>query len=229
MRFVGHDRPLNAVIVALGVVLVLQAVLGMVYGKEPSAAAPFAGKSGDRPDGRRHPDPVAVRALRLRRGGAAGRGAGPALLQDPARPAVAGLRLRARGLPAARGQPTRGRISGLPMYGDPVGLATSGTLARTVRDAAASSTCSRGAGRETPAGRRRRQSRSWPRATASPGGCGSRASSSRSSPTWRSTRRCVAVWEAASTLLDSLGHEVEDIEVPMPPRPCPSSRPAGRC
>ena len=34
-------------------------------------------------------------------------------------------------------KPTRGRISGAPMYGDPVGLATNGPLARTVRDAAA--------------------------------------------------------------------------------------------
>ena len=32
---------------------------------------------------------------------------------------------------------TRGRISGAPMYGDPVGLAATGSLARTVRDAAA--------------------------------------------------------------------------------------------
>src|SRR5919107_3689072 len=34
-------------------------------------------------------------------------------------------------------KPSRGRISGAPMYGDPVGLGTSGPLARTVRDAAA--------------------------------------------------------------------------------------------
>ena len=34
-------------------------------------------------------------------------------------------------------KPTRGRISGFPMYGDPVGLATAGPIARTVRDAAA--------------------------------------------------------------------------------------------
>ncbi|HQR28422.1 MAG TPA: amidase, partial [Nocardioides sp.] len=33
-------------------------------------------------------------------------------------------------------KPTRGRISSAPMYGDPVGLATSGPIARTVRDAA---------------------------------------------------------------------------------------------
>ncbi|WP_184847094.1 branched-chain amino acid ABC transporter permease [Allocatelliglobosispora scoriae] len=34
MRFVAHTAPLNAVIVALGLVLLLQAVLGMVYGNE---------------------------------------------------------------------------------------------------------------------------------------------------------------------------------------------------
>src|SRR6478735_3126325 len=34
-------------------------------------------------------------------------------------------------------KPTRGRISGHPMYGDPVGLATAGSIARTVADAAA--------------------------------------------------------------------------------------------
>jgi amidase len=34
-------------------------------------------------------------------------------------------------------KPTRGRISGAPMYGDPIGLATNGPIARTVRDAAA--------------------------------------------------------------------------------------------
>src|SRR6185312_5903891 len=34
-------------------------------------------------------------------------------------------------------KPSRGRVSGGPMYGDVTGLATAGTLARTVRDAAA--------------------------------------------------------------------------------------------
>lgn len=43
MRFVGHASPLNAVIVALGLVLVIQAVLGMVYGNEyRPAEAPFS-------------------------------------------------------------------------------------------------------------------------------------------------------------------------------------------
>jgi branched-chain amino acid transport system permease protein len=43
MRFVGHDSPLNAVIVALGLVLVIQAGLGMVYGNEfLPAPVPFS-------------------------------------------------------------------------------------------------------------------------------------------------------------------------------------------
>ncbi|MEV1287617.1 branched-chain amino acid ABC transporter permease [Micromonospora sp. NPDC049679] len=43
MRFVDHGSPLNAVIVALGLVLVLQAGLGMAYGNEfRPAPAPFS-------------------------------------------------------------------------------------------------------------------------------------------------------------------------------------------
>lgn len=43
MRFVGHASPLNAVIVALGLVLIIQAVLGMLYGNEyRPAEAPFS-------------------------------------------------------------------------------------------------------------------------------------------------------------------------------------------
>ncbi|MEW2383535.1 branched-chain amino acid ABC transporter permease [Micromonospora sp. NPDC047707] len=43
MRFVDHRSPLNPVIVALGLVLLIQAVLGMVYGNEfRPAAAPFS-------------------------------------------------------------------------------------------------------------------------------------------------------------------------------------------
>jgi branched-chain amino acid transport system permease protein len=43
MRFVDHSSPLNGVVVALGLVLVIQAVLGMIYGNEfRPAAAPFS-------------------------------------------------------------------------------------------------------------------------------------------------------------------------------------------
>jgi branched-chain amino acid transport system permease protein len=40
MRFVSHSAPLNEVIVALGLVLLIQAVLGMVYGNEFLPADP---------------------------------------------------------------------------------------------------------------------------------------------------------------------------------------------
>jgi branched-chain amino acid transport system permease protein len=43
MRFVDRSSPLNGVVVALGLVLVIQAVLGMIYGNEyRPAAAPFS-------------------------------------------------------------------------------------------------------------------------------------------------------------------------------------------
>jgi branched-chain amino acid transport system permease protein len=43
MRFVDHRSPLNPVIVALGLVLLIQAVLGMIYGNEfRPAEAPFS-------------------------------------------------------------------------------------------------------------------------------------------------------------------------------------------
>ncbi len=43
MRFVDHSSPLNGVVVALGLVLVIQAVLGMIYGNEyRPAATPFS-------------------------------------------------------------------------------------------------------------------------------------------------------------------------------------------
>jgi branched-chain amino acid transport system permease protein len=40
MRFVDHSSPLNGVVVALGLVLVIQAVLGMIYGNEFRPAQP---------------------------------------------------------------------------------------------------------------------------------------------------------------------------------------------
>lgn len=43
MRFVDHSSPLNGVVVALGLLLVIQAVLGMIYGNEfRPAQAPFS-------------------------------------------------------------------------------------------------------------------------------------------------------------------------------------------
>ena len=46
MRFVGHSSPLNAVIVALGLVLLIQAVLGMLYGNGFRPAPPPLSRDG---------------------------------------------------------------------------------------------------------------------------------------------------------------------------------------
>jgi len=119
-------------------------------------------------------------------------------------------------------KPTRGRISGHPMYGEVTGLATSGTLARTVRDAAALLDVLAGRRVGDPA---------WAPPPAEP----FLASCGRDPGPLRIARfvepvitdaevdpTCVAAWESASTLLTSLGHEVEDIAVPMPREAVPT-------
>jgi len=119
-------------------------------------------------------------------------------------------------------KPTRGRISGYPMYGEVTGLATAGTLARTVRDAAALLDVLAGRRVGDPA---------WAPPPAEP----FLASCDREPGHLRIARfvepvitdaavdpECVAAWETASTLLASLGHEVEDIPVPMPREAVPT-------
>jgi amidase len=113
-------------------------------------------------------------------------------------------------------KPTRGRISGAPMYGDPVGLATNGSLARTVRDAAALLDVMAGRAVGDPF---------WAPADAS----SFLAACDRAPGRLRIARfsdpviaeaaidaECLTAWDSTSTLLESLGHEVVDIEVPMP-------------
>jgi amidase len=113
-------------------------------------------------------------------------------------------------------KPTRGRISGAPMYGDPVGLATAGSVARTVHDAAALL--------DVLAGRRVGDP-SW----APPSDGSFLAACDRDPGQLRIARfvepviadavvhpEVVAAWEDASRLLESLGHEVVDIPVPLP-------------
>ena len=118
-------------------------------------------------------------------------------------------------------KPTRGRISGAPMYGDPVGLATNGSLARTVRDAAALLDVMAGRAVGDPF---------W-----APSGKESfLAACDREPGRLRVARfsepviadatidpECLAAWEDASRLLESLGHEVVDIEVPLPRKAVP--------
>ncbi|MCW2773257.1 MAG: Amidase [Nocardioides sp.] len=113
-------------------------------------------------------------------------------------------------------KPTRGRISGHPTYGDPVGLATAGSIARTVRDAAAML--------DVLAGRRVGDP-SW----APPPSESFLSSCDRDPGRLRIARfiepvitdtaidpACVQAWEDASRLLESLGHEVVDVPVPLP-------------
>jgi amidase len=119
-------------------------------------------------------------------------------------------------------KPTRGRISGFPMYGEVTGLATAGTLARSVRDAAGML--------DVLAGRRVGDP-SW----APPPETSFITSCEREPGRLRIARflepviadadvdpECVAAYEAASALLDSLGHEVADIAVPMPREAVPT-------
>ena len=113
-------------------------------------------------------------------------------------------------------KPTRGRISGAPMYGDPVGLATSGPLARTVRDAAALLDVLAGRAVGDPF---------WAPAGTEP----FLAACDREPGPLRIARfaepviahapvhpEVLSAWEDASLLLESLGHEVVDVPVPLP-------------
>lgn len=114
-------------------------------------------------------------------------------------------------------KPSRGRVSGAPMYGDVTGLACIGPLARSVADAAAFLDVMAGRAVGDP---------SW-----APEPAVSFLDAARTPLTKRLRiarlvtpviaeadvhPEVVAAWEGASRLLESLGHEIIDIEPPMP-------------
>jgi amidase len=112
-------------------------------------------------------------------------------------------------------KPTRGRISGAPMYGEVTGLATAGPLARTVRDAAALLDVMAGRAVGDPF---------WAPEEARPflEACDREPGRLRiarfATPVIAETEvdpECLRAWEDASALLTSLGHEVVDIEPPL--------------
>lgn len=118
-------------------------------------------------------------------------------------------------------KPSRGRISGAPMHGDPVGLSTQGTLARTVRDAAALLDVLAGPAVGDPF---------W----AAPPPRTFLTACDRDPGRLRVARfvepaiaevdvdpACRAAWDDASTLLESLGHEVVDVANPVDPAAVP--------
>ena len=115
-------------------------------------------------------------------------------------------------------KPSRGRISGGPVYGDPVGLGTSGPLARTVRDAAALLDVMAGPAVGDPY---------W--APPLPAGERYLGWCDRAPRPLRIARfaapivsdavvheECLQAYEIATGLLVGLGHEVEEVEVPVP-------------
>jgi amidase len=118
-------------------------------------------------------------------------------------------------------KPTRGRISGFPMYGDPVGLGTSGSIARTVADAAALL--------DVLAGRRAGDP-TW-----APAPAGTFLEATRREPGRLRIARfhepvigeaevhpeVRKAYDEASGLLASLGHGIEDVQVPIPPDAVP--------
>lgn len=114
-------------------------------------------------------------------------------------------------------KPTRGRISGSPMHGEITGLATNGALARTVRDAAAYLDVMAGRAVGDPF---------WAPPQSQPflAACDNHPGRLRvarfATPVIAETEvdaECLVAYHDASLLLESLGHEVVDIDAPMPP------------
>lgn len=119
-------------------------------------------------------------------------------------------------------KPSRGRISGAPMYGDVTGLATAGSIARTVRDAAALLDMMAGRVVGDPF---------WAPEEAQPflKACDreqTRLKVARlATPVIAEAEvapECRRAWEDASRLLADLGHEVVDIDPPMPAAAVPT-------
>ncbi|MFY0405650.1 amidase [Solicola sp. PLA-1-18] len=121
-------------------------------------------------------------------------------------------------------KPSRGRISRAPVYGDVTGLSTSGSLARTVRDAAVllDVMAARVPGEAL-------------RAAPTPDGASWRAWCDRDPGRLRIARfvapviadvevdaQVVAAWEEASRLLEGLGHELVDVDPPLAPTTVPA-------
>lgn len=113
-------------------------------------------------------------------------------------------------------KPSRGRISGAPVYGDPVGLATNGPLTRTVRDAAAFLDVMAGRAVGDPFWAPEEDQPFLDACNRPPG----RLKIARfSEPVIADAvldPECGVAWEHASRLLESLGHDVVDVDVRLP-------------
>ncbi len=113
-------------------------------------------------------------------------------------------------------KPSRGRISAAPMYGDPVGLATNGALARTVRDAAAFLDVMAGRAVGDPYWAPEPRESFLAACDRAPGRLRIARFAAPVIADADIDPECLTAWEDASRVLESLGHEVVDIEVPLP-------------
>lgn len=115
-------------------------------------------------------------------------------------------------------KPSRGVVSGAPMYGDPIGLATAGPLARTVHDAAALLDAIAGPAVGDPF---------W--ATPLAPGDTYLDWCDRDPGRWQIARfttpmvaetdvdpACLQAYEDATSLLEGLGHRVTEVPAPLP-------------
>jgi amidase len=118
-------------------------------------------------------------------------------------------------------KPARGRISNGPLVGDVTGLATNGPITRTVQDAAALLDALAGPSPGDP---------HWAPPPAQPFLEAARSEPGRlrigrySTPVVPGAQvhpHCVEAWEAASVLLEELGHEVVDVDPPFGPEAMP--------
>lgn len=112
-------------------------------------------------------------------------------------------------------KPSRGRISAAPTYGDPVGLSTAGTLARTVADAAAMLDVLAGHRVGDPTWAPEPEGTFLNAALREPGRLRIARFAAPVITDVDVAPEPMQAWEEASRLLESLGHEVVDIEVPL--------------
>jgi amidase len=113
-------------------------------------------------------------------------------------------------------KPTRGRISSSPMYGEVTGLATAGPLARTVRDAAALLDVMAGRAVGDPFWAPEEQRPFLDACDRDPGRLRIARFATPVIADVEVDPECLTAWEDASRLLASLGHEVVDIDPPLP-------------
>lgn len=113
-------------------------------------------------------------------------------------------------------KPSRGRISSAPMYGEITGLATVGPLARTVRDAAAYLDVMAGRATGDPAWLPDPEPSFLAAADLEPGRLRVGTFTDPVIADAEIDPEVLAAHESTTRLLESLGHDVEQIEVPLP-------------